>query len=510
MTKKNVIEFIFFLLFLQTTDLYSGWGKGNLTVAESSYHISRFERVLNNWFYISSKLDKDDQFRIIDTNRNYLVIDLDKQALWIEDNGKILQEYYVEFPSGLKWRFYHATPNGETELTRKIYLRIRGIDMNRLNPEMFCLVGQSRNDAYILYQFFYNSCNGDLCKGLYAIRPYKFDQTSSPEKLYGSLLVSDKEYQQYRNTFDKSTIILPDKETSHTKNRTIIEDNKAAWNRIEKELYLKIEKQILTAGYDLKKVTVKPGPDYAAGYAEVSADKGGLIRKFMNGPSLAKTYLKIDYLGNDIWYAKSAINPNDPIILIPYQITLDLEFFISSKDKTTASQLNDLLEKGRKIQQSNTIHESKWKVVCSNGMSLEFIGICENPSFGRTWWGPDGSILDYVPYINTYSSGGNNEEGKIYEIALRLVNMPAQGSVKVSFENNSKSYFIEALDKYGNRIKGMDAKGYVFGKTAEKTTLTLTMKDSNGKTYMIIAKNISLIPGQDQGFDLEVQDGQKK
>jgi hypothetical protein len=504
MIKKSVMKIIVLLLLLHTTTSYCDWGKGNLTVSESSFYIERLERVFNNWFHISSELDRDADGRIIDTYKNFLVIDLDKQVLWIEDNGQILKEYYLEFPAGLKWSMYHSTPNENTELKGKTYLRIKGIDMNRLNPEMFFLVGQGRNTSYILLDFFYNSCHGDLCQGLYTFKPCQFNSVKNPEQLYGSLLVSDKEYQQYRNSFADSKILLSDKETSHSKSQSKIEENKAAWDRIEKNLYIEIERQVEKAGYGLSKLIVKPGPDFSAGHAEISAHNDSLIKSIFGRQSSVEAYIKIDYTGSDVWYAKSAANSQLPVTR---RNLLDLEFLIIRDDKLTDKQRSDSIEKGRKIQQAIGVPESKWKVICSNGMSFEFLGICENPSFGKKWWGPDGSTIEYAPYINTESYGGNREDRKIYEIAWSIENRPTPGSERVSFENNLGSYFIQTFDKYGNLLKfNIKAMGYVFDKTLEKTTLTITITDGNGNKYNIIARNISLVPGQDQGFSIEVQE----
>ena len=139
-------------------------------------------------------------------------------------------------------------------------------------------------------------------------------------------------------------------------------------------------------------------------------------------------------------------------------------------------------------------------------MSFEFLGICDNSSVERMWWGPDGSMLDYVPYINTESFDRIRipDDSKIFEMAWRIVNMPS-GSTDVSVENSSRSFSIEAHSRYGRRI-AMNARGCVFNKNLEKTALKWTITDISGNKHTIIVKNISLIPGQNQGFSIEVEE----
>ena len=51
-----------------------------------------------------------------------------------------------------------------------------------------------------------------------------------------------------------------------------------------------------------------------------------------------------------------------------------------------------------------------WKAVLPGNITIELLGISENPSTNRPWWRPDGSPLLSVPDIT--STGRANEEGK--------------------------------------------------------------------------------------------------
>jgi len=41
---------------------------------------------------------------------------------------------------------------------------------------------------------------------------------------------------------------------------------------------------------------------------------------------------------------------------------------------------------------------SKFTVTLDNGVTVELLGVCENPSQGKQWWQPDGNLLEQRPY----------------------------------------------------------------------------------------------------------------
>jgi hypothetical protein len=512
----------------RSPDPLESWGRGNPTISERNFYIGRIGQIIDHWFQTARKMDSDVDGRIKDIYRNLLVIDMDKQAIWIEDNGQMLKPYNTEFPVGLEWTCYHSTPKRNTELTGQIVLRFRGFHTGRLSPEFFCLVGQSPNSGHISFQFNGRTKVSDYGAGQFSLKSYRFDSIGDSENLYGSLIVTDDEYQRYRNYVANPNILRSDKESKQSNGLLELEANKSDWNRIEKYLYTEIDKQVRKAGYELRNLSVEPGPDYSAGYAEVRGYNQGFLRGILGRPSSVEAYLKIDYLGNDIWYAKSAVNPLRPI---PARQRLDCEFLICPQGDVPTPTRKELIEKGRqKQQQDGSVPESKWKAVLSNGATVEFIGICENPSAGKTWWGPDGSGLNYVPYINTEAYGRPREDRKIYEFAWRTTSPRGNQAVTYSLEGSTGSYYRQIHDRYGDRIiEGLSANGYGFDKSQQKTTFklglaakdwqtALTIKDEAGEIKFLDKQRIILNPpkienGQivvccDEQYHEQVQDYQ--
>ncbi|MBN1437364.1 MAG: carboxypeptidase regulatory-like domain-containing protein [Sedimentisphaerales bacterium] len=58
----------------------------------------------------------------------------------------------------------------------------------------------------------------------------------------------------------------------------------------------------------------------------------------------------------------------------------------------------------------------------SNGINVELLGVCENPSQGHQWWQPDGTSLQQAPYYEMYSHLYQSQKR---ELAIRLTNLPA-------------------------------------------------------------------------------------
>ncbi len=67
-----------------------------------------------------------------------------------------------------------------------------------------------------------------------------------------------------------------------------------------------------------------------------------------------------------------------------------------------------------------------WGVTLPDGVTVEMIGVSENPSDGRPWWRPDGSSLSQRPYSHLGASvtPGAGERGN--ELAIRLTNLPKE------------------------------------------------------------------------------------
>ncbi len=488
-----------------------GWGTGNLKASEKAYYRSKISQIIGNWQGTLGDAERDKKGRVKESYTTYLLIDTTKEAIWIEQNGQVQQDNHVEFPAGMKWNVYRSAPEGSTELPEKVRLKIRGIYSNLWLPEQFYLVGTGRGIGHIDFNFSTPSRGGGYGSGRFVLPPYKSasKKTGQTEDSYGSLIVTDAEYQKYRDSLPPSDPNELDGQNAKTQDQSALDANKANWLKVEKLLYGRIEKEVVKAGLEIRNVKVEPGPDYSAAHAEVGARSSGVLRGMFGGFYHGDIYLKIDHLENDIWYANTAPDPKYPARVMSRRNQLDLEFLLCARGDIPDSQRTELLEKGRKIQQLFTSAElSKWKVTLPNGATAEFIGICEHPSAGRQWWGPDGSPIEHAPYSNAETYVGPPEDRKMFEIAWRI-KLPESlggGTRQTGLEGARGSYHGQLRDRYGNRIiDGLNAGAYTFDKSRKKTTLNVGIKVGEGDYQRVKFENISLVPGQDPGFKIELQ-----
>ncbi len=456
------------------SDPLSNWGRGNPTLSERTYYVSRINRIVEKWERTRSTAEMERDGHFANSYRTLLVIDLDKQAIWIEDCGRIGKNDYAQLPPGMKWKLQHLTPQSTEELSGRIPLKMRGAYSRQQPLEHFFLIGTGRDTGHYNFQFHSTGGTGDYNSGPF--RPQGLDWRSSDksEDSYGSILVTDSEYEQYQ-TDDSNPAVQAS---------SAIEEKHANWLRAEKALYGQIERHVRKAGFELQRLTVEPGPDFSAGHAEIRGRNDTVLRELFGGYSSMETYLKIDYLGNDVWYAKSARHPQRPVM--PRR-TVDLEFLVHATAEITDSQRDDLLVRGRNLQQSEPIAPSKWKVTLENGTTVEFIGICENPSAGKQWWGPDGSPLEYTPYINTEPFGRPGDDRKLYELAWWIRHSGQGLAVSHSFEGSRGSYSRQIRDRYGNRvIQGVSADGCSFDKSRRKTTWNVGLAAGDWQTALVV------------------------
>jgi hypothetical protein len=495
--------------FWKADDAGRTWGAGRLTTSERAYYTNRINAIIENWQRSRRDTGSPEKGRSEDSYGTCMVMDLDKDAMWIEDNGQIQQENYTELPAKMEWVLFHKTPQGDTELTGQTRLRIRGGSTSKDYPERFYLVGSGRAAGHLYFEFSTTSRGSGSGSGRFLPQSRQFS-AAEPNDSYGSLIVSDAEYEQYRRSSPSRDPNAP----AEPADSSPFAQNKAAWRKIEKLLYQQIEEEVSSAGFGLRDLTVEPGPDFSAAHADLlEVHTEGVLRRifFLGGYFWGNIYLKIDYLGDDIWYAKIAPHPQRGTM--PRRDKFDLEFLICPTTPISDSHRAELLEKGRMIQpDAAVIAPSKWKVALPNGATVGFIGICENPSAGKKWWGPDGSPLEYAPYFSE-AYDRPREDRKIYEMAWRIEfpQMP-NGSNGGGTQNGPDgcvgSYSQPIRDRYGNQIYNLTAQGFAFEQPRTKTTLRLGVSVGNSQYQNVTFENISLVPGQSQGFKILLPDRQ--
>jgi hypothetical protein len=70
---------------------------------------------------------------------------------------------------------------------------------------------------------------------------------------------------------------------------------------------------------------------------------------------------------------------------------------------------------------TENIESNEFKKTLDNGVTIELVGICEHPSEGKQWWGPDGSLLEKSPYPKMETSHTTASRGRrAYEAAVRI------------------------------------------------------------------------------------------
>ncbi len=483
-----------------------GWGGAILKVAERAYYEDRIETIIENWQHLARFGEREIKTgRVAEPGFTCLVIDLAAKEMWIERDGKVLPEYHGELPKGMTWKLRHCGPHRNAELASPARFRVRGLFSDRQPQERMFLVGQSDRTGFL--EFSFNSSDRGRGHGSRTWTPnlafaFPFDREDE-EGRYGSIVVSDAEYAEAKAGFSADTARPEGDEASE------LRENRAAWTRIEKRLYQEIDRHVEAEGFELRRLEVTCGPDRSAASAELRAGRSGLLSGLRGDPSSRQAYLKIDLLEDDVWYVKSALDSRHPMpTAMRHRFELELEFLVSAAGAVPKERRANLLEQGRAKQAETPQSPSKWRVTLPNGATVEFVGICESPSGGKDWWGPDGSRLEYVPYVNCERYCRPLEDRSIYEIAWRVTMPPAgKSGTSSSLEGSVGSYGRQIHDRYGSTIReGLHAQGYAFEKSRKTTTLRLGVSVDEGEREWVRFENISLVAGEDPGFEI-VQGG---
>ena len=484
-----------------------GWGHGKLETSERAYYTNRINTIISAWQEMAKQARRSRTGEVEDSHFTCLVVDTGKKEIGMERDGRILPLYHTDLPERMVWKLRHCGPHENTERPAVSRFRIRGVHSKRLTPERFYLVGTRGNQEHVSFSFSSSSTASENGSGPW--RPPQVEWPPAPEGTeasYGSILVSENEYEEAKRRLASHGDL---EEQAYEWEPSQLKDNNATWTRAEKRLYQEIDRQVTLKGFELRTLEVNCGPDYLSASAELGASRSGWLSVVRRGPSSASAYLKIDYLENDVWYVKSAPHPLRPM---PPLLRLDLEFLASATGQVPEQARDPLLQAGREKQRPSVQPPSKRQVRLANGVRIEFVGIGANPSAGQDWWGPDGNPLGYAPYVNYEPYGPSREDRKVYEIAWRIY-MPSsdKSGTRSSLEGCVGSYGRQIRDRYGSTIhSGLHAQGYAFDRSREKTTLKLGVKVGDGEFEWVTFKNISLLPSQDQGFEIVRGQGDTK
>jgi len=481
------------------------------TTAQWHYHGRRVRRVVQKWFkpVETTRLRRTGKR---DSYLTYLVIDTNEPAVWIEDTGTIRKDTRMKLPGDMKWRLYHRTPKGDKTLSGLIRLRFAG----QLVAEQFYLVGTDAMPHYLSIQFGpgtssqygYTRWAFKNVPPSYAWQDEPQEWKAEPQEQVPSVVVSEDEYERNMAFLQSLSLTAASQTQPRQQIQSAPRQNEARWLAVEKELYLEIERQFSALGHDLTHIRVYEGPAMTAAWAKAEGRKLSWFNKVFRGRrTVSKTSavaLKIDYLGDDVWYLVS--DPNRRSRIRDKQ--LDVEVLVKAEGTLSRKKRKEWIRKGRMAAKIRPDQPSPWRATLDNGISVELIGICANPSNGRQWWGPDGGILDYIPYYRIYPRYHRPDE-RAYDFAYKVIwpdGMPQRGYDYGVTERIAHHTGGGLKDRFGDDSPFKARKRiYVFKESTEKTTMTWVFGKNDKERQYIYFKNISLVPGKDFGFDIETR-----
>ncbi|MHC4212359.1 MAG: hypothetical protein ACYSWP_03190 [Planctomycetota bacterium] len=438
------------------------WGHGKLTVSERTYYKNRFEKITQQWGGSPKSVERNDEGVLTGDYDVYLVIDTNKPGMWIEDKGVVQQDYYMDLPEGMKWQFYRCFATGKEDLPAKVRFKIRGYYSSRVYPEKICLHGHGRSFDHL--SFYITSRNGSSDYGGSRYKVQQFGGSYDEDKeYYDSIVVSETEYAQFLESIGNEGLGGKSGEGY----KAIEDANVSRWLGIEKRLYQQIEEQVSWSEYVLDKLVVSDGGDYTRAFAKIEADyEEGLldfIRPRYRHFREAECRLRIDYLGESIWYAKSipSFEWNKRMQ------SLDLEFLVAGNKKLSKKERRNWIEKGRKEYPVETNPTSKWKGTLANGVVVELL--CVRGANGI--WGADGSGIDYDPSFFSFQDSFSKSRKSRFDFAFRF-NWPAG-------TNNSNIKF-EVIGGGGGGSHGRGGRHEAFEVMVQELTFKDPVKENCG------------------------------
>ena len=310
----------------------AGWGRGELKVSEHVYYMNRINSAIAYARSLSLYSGRNRETQAGEPVSVFLAVDAAKRQMWVEYNGQVPEEYRTDLPPGMSWRLCRSTPEGTTELPPFGRFRFPTGRNERFLPEIVALVGTLGGQRTLCFSFGYNAGSSSYGRTPWDPRSIKWSslpQQATAEGPSQSIVVSDAEYEQAKVQFGADS-------NPPTGPAELIE-SKAAWLRAEKRLYQEIERQIAMTGRRLKYLSLRQGPDYTAASASLSAGYGGLGAILRGGSSSGQIWLKIDYLGNDIWYARSTKNPQRGTPMPPLP-DVNVEFLVAANGKIAKAE----------------------------------------------------------------------------------------------------------------------------------------------------------------------------
>jgi hypothetical protein len=138
---------------------------------------------------------------------------------------------------------------------------------------------------------------------------------------------------------------------------------------------------------------------------------------------------------------------------------------------------------------------------------VEILGIRDTNNPDK-WWGPDGKCFNSPLYfINKIPDTNENERNIQIAWQIKWPEKKAGGQTFFNPEGAKGTYSGNISDRYGNMDLVMIS---TYDYTLQKINLKTYTNQYEIISYYVTFKNVSLIPNQNHGFEIEVQEAEKK
>jgi hypothetical protein len=490
----SVILLLLFFNWYQSCQSYkslSNWGKGLSRYSEQAYYNNKLRNIITKW----QKAANNPNGSIKDSNSTFLHFDLEQNAVWLEENGQVKIEDYIDLPEQTTWALQYSSLLPTINLPKRVILRT--LKVNQILTGQFFLSTETR---YSSYCFVFDNkifSGGPFPRGsiIQNLSPASNNPQVSID--YTSLIISEEEYKKYKDSLAKTNPEQSGEQANETPETKALEENKAGWLKAEKLLYMEIDGQILNAGYELNSLEVEAGSDYTGACAIMEARGENAIHRYLHldGSKTVRAYLKIDYLGDNIWYAGTAPHPARKL---ETDSKLNLEFLIFPEEQISRSQYRKYIKQGRRLQQSESFPTAKWKAALPDGVVIEILGIRDSNNPDK-WWGPDGSALEFPDYFKIESVKADENTSQI----AWQIKFPENRGIRQTFfvpEGAKDTRSVAAHDRYGNTESVMIS---VYDSSLEKISFSIGTQASGQTSEYANFNNVSLVPGRNEGFNIE-------
>ena len=361
-----------------------GWRGGALTVSEKTYYHYRISHVCSQWHGTMLGHRLNEPYNV------YLVVDPKRAAIWLEQDGQVLERNYADLPKDMNWVLHHIDQESSRKLPDKVRLKLR-FPYRRPPPEAIRLLGSGQSGDFLsIYVSTTSGCQINYPKIPPDIKP--LGPQAQDKEFTESFVVSDAEYEQYRNSRADESSTAWDGDVI-----LVSEPNVSEWLKVEKQIYWEIENQTAEQDYVLSHLRIRPYPNRATARGEIRTR----YRSGFNWPGQLRgrnifpnQLLKIDPVGGSIWYVQGIEKRKTSK---SWSKNLHLEFLISARGRIERSKYKKLLWEARRKHSAVRKPRKEWTAYLANGAKLELAGLCDYPSQSKKWWGPDGTSLGYEP-----------------------------------------------------------------------------------------------------------------